>query len=263
MAYADGELDAKTRAAVEMAVAEDETLAERVALFADTRRAAKGAMDAYLKEPVPAALEQRVKAMLTASAGGASADAGKIVAFKPRHAQTAPTSAPRRLWELPLAASIALIAGLAGGYFAAQTPPEAGGSVRIAALGQSEIASALATVPAGNTREIEGGGTFKAIASFRDSSGVLCREFEYDEPQGSALVAVACHDNAAWDVRFSVATNQTSEGYAPASSLDALETYLGAIGAGTPLSIEDERKALEALGEFRSAVESDRNILPS
>ena len=66
MAYADGELTAAQAAEVERAMALDEALAERAALFADSRAAAKRAF-----APAPAVsadLEGRIRAMAAADA---------------------------------------------------------------------------------------------------------------------------------------------------------------------------------------------------
>jgi hypothetical protein len=60
-------------------------------------------------------------------------------------------------------------------------------------------------------------------------------------------VAVACHGGGAWDVPFTVAAGQADGGYAPASSLEALDAYLAAVGAGPPLEPAAEREALSAV----------------
>ncbi len=244
MAYADGELDADTRLALDAAMADDEELAGRVAMFADTRRIAKEAFAPMLKEPVPQALEDRVRAMLAAAPSNAATESN-VVEFRKPASPAGP--APRQRWHLPLAASIALVAGLTGGYLIGQPQQSAPSGVRIAMLDNMAIAAALGSVPAGESRPIESAGQFKAIASFRDGGGQLCREFEFDAVQGSALVAVACNASGSWEVRFAVATAQADNGYAPASSLEALEAYLGATGAGEPMAAADEAAALKAL----------------
>jgi surface antigen len=93
-----------------------------------------------------------------------------------------------------------------------------------------------------------GGTVFAAIATFRDGSDQLCREFEYGRDGGDTVVAVACHADETWSVRFAVATAAAGgTGYVPASSLDALDGWLAAVEAGAPLSNDEEAAALADL----------------
>ncbi|MEM9107199.1 MAG: anti-sigma factor, partial [Pseudomonadota bacterium] len=85
----------------------------------------------------------------------------------------------------------------------------------------------------------------RAIASYRDAVETLCREFEVDRTDNSTIVAVACRADTQWEYRFTVVAGQTNSGYAPASSLEALDAYLNAVGASDPLSPEDEAAALQ------------------
>ena len=64
MAFADGELDEKTRQAIERAMDSDEVLVERVALFIRTAALSKQALDPLLDQPVPEALRASVTAMV-------------------------------------------------------------------------------------------------------------------------------------------------------------------------------------------------------
>lgn len=88
------------------------------------------------------------------------------------------------------------------------------------------------------------GGEIEAIASFRNAEGEVCREIELARGGGETVVSVACRAEDGWRSRFAVVTGAGGTGFAPASSLDTLDTYLGAIGAGAPLSLEDEAAAL-------------------
>jgi hypothetical protein len=90
-------------------------------------------------------------------------------------------------------------------------------------------------VPAGGETAV-GDDRFRAIATFRVDGGGLCREFEVDHADASSVVAVACRVDDEWRVTFTVASAATTEGYAPVSSLEALEGYLAAVGAAPPLS---------------------------
>jgi hypothetical protein len=239
MAYADGQLAAEEVARVERAMAEDEAIAERVAMFTQSRMSVREAFGA--PPPVPDALAARIRAM-------AEADAQQ------RAGNGAPTNvvdlASRRrsvpFWQLPIAASIALGVGFLGGWIGAPGE-QTGGSLSIASLDDPAIVSALGTARSGERTRIDGGAEVAVIASFLGADGSLCREFEHDAA-GRTVVAVACRRDETWAVEFAVAAAATdADGYAPASSLDALDAWLGATDAGAPLSDEDEAAALDAL----------------
>jgi hypothetical protein len=238
MAYADGELSAADAAEVERAMASDEAVAARVAIFADSRKAVKRAYGA--PPPVSDALTARIKAMAATDAAlRGTAVEGNVVALAPRR-----RSVP--FWQLPVAASVALAVGVLGGWMGkpGQTPD---GALGIAGLGDLGLVEAMATVPSGERVEIGNDAVFAAIATFRDGEGRLCREFEHDRGTASSVVAVACHDDGAWQVLFAVAAAGGDEGYAPASSLETLDAWLVATEAGAPLSDADEAAALSAL----------------
>ena len=244
MAFADGELDAAMSAEIERAITRDDALAARVAMFAETRSGARDALAPLLDEPVPAELAARIDTLVA----GAKQDADEtVVALEPpRPAATAQPPAPAQ-WRLPLAASIALIAGGAIGYVLGTSGEPAVDGLVSANLAQPGIIAALESVASGAESTLPGGDRFRAIASYADVDGTLCREFEVDHAPASTVVAVACRPDSAWTLQFTVARSGNADGYAPASSLEALEAYLNAVDAGEPMSPEDEAKALQAL----------------
>lgn len=248
MRYADGELDAATVAAVDEALASDDTLAERLGVFMETRAALAKAYGPLLDEPVPAALKDKVRAMVESHRATKTAD--NVVAFHPAGKK----AAGRARWMLPLAASlVAAVIGGAVGYIAADGGSPAGEGIQLAGLNQPGLRHALANVVSGAETPLAGTGTrFRAIATFRDSAGTLCREFELDGSDRSTLIAVACQGDPGWRVTFAVAAPGNDDGYAPASSAEALDAYLGAIEAAPPMSVEEENGALE---ELRRAME--------
>jgi anti-sigma factor RsiW len=243
MAYADGILSGEEARAVERAMAADEALAARVAALADARRAVKAAHAA--PPAVPAELLARVRGLAEADARRRAAEGPpKVVDLASRRRQVP-------FWQLPLAASVALVAGGLAGWLAAPAsgpqPGQAAGFA-VADLADPAIAGALDRVASGERVALEGGAELAAIATFRDGGGTLCREFEYDRDPQTTLVAVACRGEAAWDLRLAVvAPGAGADGYAPASSLETLDAFLSATGAEPPLSPEDERAALDGL----------------
>jgi hypothetical protein len=232
MAFVDGELAPNEKDRVAAAIAADPALAERVRMFERTRKLAHDAFAPLLDEPVPDALRRRIEAAAATQA------AANVVALPRRGGQPLPA------W-LPLAASIAAVAIGIGGFLAGRTLGPSTQTPRIA-LGEvpAELAAALASKPSG-TREDHGLGKLSLIASFKTGDGRLCREFELDPPRADTLVAVACRGaTPGWQVVFAVAAPPGADSYAPASSLQVLENYLAATGAGSALSAEEERAAL-------------------
>lgn len=235
MRYADGELDEPTSADLERALETDDALAERLGLFVETRSAARAALAPLLDEPVPTSLRDSVQAMVDAKRGR---DAGKVIAMVPR---------ARQRWLLPLAASIAAAAGgLAGYWLAAGGTPARG--LQVAGVVEPGLRGALATVASGSELRLPGSDRrFRAIATFRDSTQTLCREFEVDDDDRWTVIAVACAAASEWQIKFAVAAPGDNDGYAPASSTEALDAYLAAIDAADPLAVGEEKAALESL----------------
>ena len=245
MAFADGELGPAEAASVAAAATADPALAARIDRFRQSR-----ARIAALRSDArpPDALIARIRALDAATrqatgptaapptAAPPAAAVAEVIAFAPR---------PRTpLWQLPLAASIALLAGLAIGAFL----PGAGGGPAPgpALLALPGLAEALPALPSGDSTTLPGGTRLTAISSFETETGELCREVELAAPAGATTVAVACRAEAGWDTRLALAADGGAAGYAPAASLDTLDAWLAASGAGAPLSARDEAARLAA-----------------
>ncbi len=242
MAYADGELAEDRAASLDLALAEDADLALRLSLFVDTRMISADALRPMLAEPVPAHLVQRVRDL------AAAAEATNEVPVVDSNVVTFPVRAQNRpMWQLPIAASLALAVGLAGG-FALRGPNAPAAALEIAAVTDPAIAQALSTLAAGESTSLADGARFEAITTYLAEDDALCREFEYDPTSGTTFVSIACHNGQDWQVRLSIAAAATDEtGYAPASSLEALDAYLTATNASAPMSPADEATALSSL----------------
>ncbi|MGL4404333.1 MAG: anti-sigma factor family protein, partial [Notoacmeibacter sp.] len=217
MAFADGELSVEDALEIERAIAMDEIMAAKVAMFVESKSAAKKAFAAL--PPVSLDLETKIRAM--------AAKAAESKATEPAAQSVAPTSnvidfASRRrtvpLWQLPLAAALALAVGVGAARFGTQSS-----GLQMAALDNPAITTALGTVASGNKITLAGNAEFTAIATFRDGDGTVCREFKHDHSGGTTMVAVACHIDKKWDIRFAVAAAPDTDGYAPASSLETLD----------------------------------------
>ncbi len=252
MAFADGELDEETRQAVEKALDSDEDLAQRVSVFRQTATLSKQALEPILHQPVPEALRASITKMMEETAEPVTEAAEPanetVVPFKPPPAK----APPRRVtsWIAPLAASITLIVGGLAGYLVGQqTGSEDTGGLTAARFDQPGLTQALQTVASGQEITLDStGDRLRVIASYLDADDGLCREFEIDQPDRTTFVSVACHAGSSWNVQFTVAAaSQSDSGYAPASSLEALDAYLQAVGAGEVLSEEAEQQALNRL----------------
>lgn len=249
MAYADGELEPLQASEIETALAEDELLTDRLALFIESRAGAALAMDPLLKEPVPANLQASIEAMIADSEAdqadrSATTNPPNVVAFPTRLRRLLPS------YEMAAAASIALIVGGVVGFSLSGTtnsPDNVVIASSLTALSRADVVAAMTSVASGDEIALEDGSRFRAIASFEDENDNLCREVEIDSLDVSTVVAVACAENAIWNIRFTVVAASVENGYAPASSLEALDAYLQAVGAGDPLSDEAEQSALALL----------------
>ncbi len=232
MAFADGELGPAEAAAVAASADVDPALAARIERFRQSR-----ARIAVLRHDatVPDALVDRIRA-LDAAAASASATAAQVVAFTPR---------PRApLWQLPLAACVALLAGLAIGAFMPRTDDSTGTGPAILAM--SGLDAALPALPSGESATLAGGARLTAISSFETETGDLCREIEIAAPEGATTAAIACRAPSGWETRLALAADGGADGYAPAASLDTLDAWLAANGAGAPLSPGEEAARLAA-----------------
>jgi anti-sigma factor RsiW len=247
MAFADGELDAATTAAIEEAMGSDDELIARVATFMESRAQASAALKPLIDEPVPEALTLSVQKLIDEAhqRDNAPVEASKhpapdnVVTFQPQ-------IAPRKVsssWALPLAASLAAVIVGAGGYLAGKAGGAASGGLAVASLNDPAIIRALDAAPSGTDVSV-GDATVKLVSSFRDEAGALCREFELHRPSKSSLISVVCRAQQQWDVRLAVAAPAAGQDYVPAGASETVDAYLTTTQAGAPLSEAEEKKAL-------------------
>lgn len=253
MAFADGELDHEMSEVIEKAMQSDEALALRIKAFAETRSLAQRSFKPLIDEPVPDYLFSNVEAMLKegdtlSNPEETSDNDASVVAFKP--AKREKKNSPYSHLFMPIAASIAIVAaGIAGFAIGKSTQAPRTGELQVAEFNQPGLLDALKTVASGEEMALsETGDRFRVVASYRDIDNGLCREFEVDQKDRSTFVSVACIEDGTWKLHFTVAAvSQSDDGYAPASSLDSLNAYLDAVGAGEPMSVRDEAEALKQI----------------
>ena len=251
MGYADGVLDAESRARIEAYL---ETDAEARDLVASFRRTAALARDAYaqpLDETPPKALVDAIlsgtgKAQDAAGAATASTGSAKVVGLHARRR-------PARLLEsfrLPIAASLALLVGMGGGYLLSRGVSTGTSELALGAVAPSgPLADALEHRPSGSTT-----GRISIVGTFRDKNDRPCREIEVFSgatPPRPELAGVACRSrNGVWTVEGAVriavappAGTQFEPSGVPES--DALSGLLDMLGAKPMLAPTDEKALIE------------------
>ena len=235
MAFADGELEEPSAAAVAKAMAEDPAVAKRIMDFQQSRRLTRSAFSAVLMPDVPPQLRAAVSAQVKAyePTGRTSADPDS----KPPRSERLTRRPEFVQWAL--AASIAAI-GLALGYVAGSWgAPEAGGLM--AQLESPVVHRELSRTPSGDDVELPVG-RLRVISTYRLADGSLCREFRL-QSSGQTAEAVACR-NGGWSTTFAMAGAANDTTYTPSGGGDPMAAYLQDINAGEPLVGETEARAL-------------------
>lgn len=233
MAYADHELDEKTRMAVEAALAEDPEIAGRIAQHQALRNRLQSAFRPVLDEPIPGRLTDAVRG---AQAADRAPTARNVVRLP--HRGVRPASPPS--W-LALAAS--LVIGLLVGWFAFRV----GGSGPLALrsdhlLARGELANALTHQLVARQSAVQ---PIRIGVSFLSRSGEYCRTFSMRAPE---IAGLACRAAAGW--RLQVLTAAESDSGAPGSYRQAASFMPPAVVAvvtaeiaGQPLDARAEAAA--------------------
>jgi hypothetical protein len=240
MAYADGELDATAREAVESAMREDPQIAERVARHSALRRRVREAHSAVLLEDVP---ERLLRA-----AQGAAATGRKVVnlqdARAPREHSSPRTRAQPRQWRTAGAMAASVIVGVGVGFFiwGRTVPPFARGADG-ALVARGQLAQALSNQLAAEQSRAS---SVQIGLSFLAKSGDYCRTFALSGEQSPA--GVACRHGEEWQVRAVTQGSDQAAGAAeyrtagstmPAMIRELVEAQV----AGEPLDQAGERAA--------------------
>ncbi len=170
MAYADGELDADTRRAIEAEMAVDPQIAQEVAKHRALRADVGLAFAGVLTEQVP----------------------DRLIRTATRTKVT-----PRRQWSWPEWTSIAasLVIGVFGGYMLLRPAPVSG---IIASTDGHIIASGALAQALADQLSSEDGAAVDIGLTFRAKSGEYCRTFAAHT--ANQVVGFACRDAQAWRI---------------------------------------------------------------
>jgi hypothetical protein len=193
MAYADNELDAQTRTAVEAAMATDPEVARRVAQHKALRGKLRLAFDKTLHEPTPQRLIDAARGV------PAVRREGNVIPLR----RKAP---PRRAW--PQWASIA--ASLVIGVVIGQAMLHDSGSGPVTSrdgqlLANGVLARALSEQLASTQTDQA---PVRIGLSFKSKAGDYCRTFTVHE--STALAGLACREHDDWHVRALAQTTPTA-----------------------------------------------------
>lgn len=237
MAYADNELDAKTRSAVEAAMATDPDVARRVARHKALRGRLRTAFDKILDEPPPQRLIDAARGV------PAVRREGNVIPLR----RKAP---PRRAWPqwMSLAASLvigvligqALLRGSgAPGPITARDGKLLASGVLAQALSEQLVSTQKDDLPV------------RIGVSFKSKDGDYCRTFALREAM--PLAGLACRKNDDWHVQVLAQTGSTTGGGYRQAGSEMPRSVMQAV---------DDAIAGEPLDAHAEAAARDRNWKP-
>jgi hypothetical protein len=241
MAYADGEVDAATRAIIEAAMREDPEVRRRIAEHRALREAVQGSFSAVLDEPVPQRLIDAARGQGTAR-GQSAAPAGNVVDLARARRAAADQSISGWRSRRPAAMAASLLVGVALGYLGLHS---ANPLVKTNASGELLAGTVLAQALSNQLSEDRSPGLVAIIGlSFRAKTGDYCRTFSLaGTHSGSGL---ACREGDGWKIKVlaqSPPAAANSSNFRPAASADS-----PAVRAAVEESIDGE--PLDRAGEI-------------
>jgi hypothetical protein len=184
MAYADGELDAETRAAIEAAAATDPQLAKAIARHREMREQVRQGFAPILDEAVPARL------LAAAKAGHApERNPGNVTPMRARPTERAPI---RWSWPVWGAMAATLVLGALIGVALRTTPSALFETHNEQLVAAGELDRALSTQLASDRRTV---GEVRPGISFRTVDGEYCRTFAV-----GASAGLACREAEQWRI---------------------------------------------------------------
>lgn len=231
MAYADGELDAPTRAEIEQAMQTDRAIAARIDQHRALRDKVFAAFAPIAQEAVPQRLHQAAHGHAELPPDVTPIDIARAAREAKKQAP-----APRRTWMQFGGIAAALVVGVMAGR---QTTPQADIASRNGALvAQAGLADALSTQLASGAE-----GDIRIGVTFVSKDGAYCRSFTHRQTAGLAcqqggqwtLPVVAQGGDGQGDYRQAAATM-------PAAVLEAIDERI----EGSTLDAAGERAAAAA-----------------
>jgi hypothetical protein len=233
MAYADNELDAQTRSAVEAAMADDPEIARKVAQHKALRGRVRVAFDKVLDEPPPQRLIDAARGV------PAIRREGNVVPLRRR-------APPRRAVPQWMAVAASLVIGVFIGKELLRISGTAPVSARDGKLvANGALAQALSEQLASAQKDDS---PVWIGVSFKSKDGDYCRTFSLRESM--TLAGVACHQHDLWQVQTLAQSDQTAPASGtyrqaaapmPRAVLQTVDTLI----VGDPLDARAENQARE------------------
>ncbi|WP_339857174.1 hypothetical protein [Pseudohongiella acticola] len=261
-AFLDRELPDHEMNAINIAVANDNTLAARLAALASADALLKRHASALDSRPMPdgvlALLQAEAEAEAEADADADADDSALSATAAQTHKDSATTDnvVPMSRWQekrqsagqwfnrhVALAAGIALVVGFTGGQFLDDADRDSTGSMMAMTL-DSDVSNALDTQVSGEALIIDDATRIQSRFSFVDTNARRCRQFVLQQ-NGHSSENIACHTQQGWELIASVvATGANAGEYQTASGNSMLDSALDAMMTGNALSLDKENELI-------------------
>ncbi len=260
VALADGEMGEVEAGKLRAQIEADPELAQRYADFVETRALLSASFGSAADEQIVPSGTDPIAAMILASANAQEPIRSRPQLKLAASNESVPASgtqktAPRHLsgrtwWQLPAAAAIAFVCGLAGANLLPSTETDrviAGIDDPAFNIGIAEL---LAKLPSGKTVELAAGQQqtrLTMIATHRVENGETCREYRLERTGASrhSEIRVSCRHGETWTTTLVAAEPAQDGGFATASAAaETAEQFLATLGSAGPLSDDDEKTAL-------------------
>ncbi|NOX84332.1 MAG: hypothetical protein GXP06_15370 [Alphaproteobacteria bacterium] len=237
-AFLDDELPEEKNLALKAAMADDNALRIRLDELRLANDAVRNAYSSIDGRPFP----QSILTMLGEDASGEVTAGAASHTARPWARPAAP------LWAVPLAACVALLAGLVLGpaVFNQTVTPNA---LQLAGLvpENDPLYTILQAQPSATTTAYQGGAV-TPVLSFRSIDDAFCREFQW-RAQTSSVRGVACRTDGQWRILLTVleTTHQTATGFSTAASASPIEIdhFVNRKIKGDPLNSQAEMAFLD------------------
>jgi hypothetical protein len=196
VAYADNELDAQTRTAVEAAMAKDPELARRVAQHKALRGKLRVAFDKTLDEPIPQRLVDAARGVPSVRREG------NVIPLR----RKAP---PRKKWPQWASLAASLVLGVIIGQAILRGPPA--GPITASRDGRLTANGVLAQALSEQLASAQPDQAPVRIGvSFKSKTGDYCRTFSLHD--STELAGLACRDHDEWHVQALAQTTSPDRG---------------------------------------------------
>ncbi len=246
VSYMDGELAPEEAGRVETALAASPALLRELLAMLRADKAAGAYFHAIDERPLPAGVISALEQFPTSASDETISD--NVVPLGDTHTDTSapapePAYAPRRAaWHLPLAASIALVIGLAGGLNMGAGPKDSAGLI----TASNPLYDVLEQGLSGQTVALEGKAARFAtpLMTVAAADGSYCREFEIAASDVIVRGAACRQPNSNWlvTVQTAEATSDADGNFRTAS--EQRSAAIAAFFAGTARLDAGDEQAL-------------------